>query len=241
MHVMMSICTHYDRNCKLFCTPCDKYFSCRFCHDEIADITHIFNRFDVNSLQCNFCDTCQPVSNLCSSCGVTFGKYFCNICNFFDNNVDKDIFHCDKCGICRVGKSLTFHCHECNCCYNISKKDTHKCQQDNLQINCPICLENMFNSTKSVEILKCGHIIHNVCLFEYLHSNYKCPLCNKSIYDMKENFDLIEKMVNDTEMPDEYKKKVNILCNDCNKISNVDFHFIAMKCIDCNSFNTKIS
>ena len=50
----------------------------------------------------------------------------------------------------------------------------------------------------------------------------------------------MEQIIKNNIMPDEYKnKKVNILCNDCEKISNVNFHFIAMKCSNCCSYNTK--
>ena len=40
------------------------------------------------------------VSNLCSECDLTFGKYYCEVCHLYDNK-DKGQFHCDKCGLCR--------------------------------------------------------------------------------------------------------------------------------------------
>ena len=44
--------------------------------------------------------TLLQVSNTCLSCGVQFGKYFCHVCNYYDNE-DKGQYHCDGCGICR--------------------------------------------------------------------------------------------------------------------------------------------
>ncbi|KAH7423639.1 hypothetical protein KP509_12G065500 [Ceratopteris richardii] len=31
------------------------------------------------------------------------GEYFYSKCKFFDDDVSKQHFHCDKCGICRLG------------------------------------------------------------------------------------------------------------------------------------------
>jgi RING finger/CHY zinc finger protein 1 len=39
-------------------------------------------------------------------------------------------------------------------------------------------------------------------------------------------------------MPDEYKKDVEVLCYDCGKDSTAAFHFAAMECGQCGSFNT---
>lgn len=37
-------------------------------------------------------------------CKTVFGRYFCETCKFFDDDPTKDIYHCDKCKICRIGK-----------------------------------------------------------------------------------------------------------------------------------------
>ncbi len=43
---------------------------------------------------------------------------------------DKDgVYHCDKCGICRVGGKENFkHCDTCGMCIDVEFFDTHKCQ-----------------------------------------------------------------------------------------------------------------
>jgi len=47
-------------------------------------------------------------------------QFFCKICNLF-MDVYKDTFHCDGCGLCRVGpKENFFHCEKCQMCMPIA-------------------------------------------------------------------------------------------------------------------------
>ncbi|GJV70149.1 ty3-gypsy retrotransposon protein [Tanacetum coccineum] len=63
------------------------------------------------------CDTEQLVGRTCINCGVHMGEYFCDICIFYDDDLDKGLFHCDDCGICRVGsRENLFHCKKCVGC-----------------------------------------------------------------------------------------------------------------------------
>ena len=78
------------------------YFSCRLCHDDIIS-THKFDRYNVNKIQCKKCNTEQDVSNECINCKIKFGVYYCNICHLYENE-NTEIYHCDKCNICRKGK-----------------------------------------------------------------------------------------------------------------------------------------
>ena len=156
-------CSHYERNCYIISPCCGKNFGCRKCHDEFYEFKeneHKINRFEIKKIICKKCEIEQPVSNECINCKLEFGKYFCKICNFFDNDISKGYYHCEKCGICRVGgKENFFHCDICNLCLNINTKDTHKCI-DGSEQNCPLCFDNLFESTKPFTKLKCGHIIH---------------------------------------------------------------------------------
>ena len=73
----------------------------------------------MKELVCALCDKRQPVSQQCQQCQVTFGVYTCMECVFFDDNTEKKQFHCDDCGICRVGgREKYFHCKTCGCCYD---------------------------------------------------------------------------------------------------------------------------
>ena len=45
-----------------------------------------------------------------------------------DKYKEKQIFHCDGCGICRVGgRENFFHCDVCNCCLALFQKNNHVC------------------------------------------------------------------------------------------------------------------
>lgn len=66
----------------------------------------------------------------------------CLECRFFDDDTSKQQFHCEKCGICRVGgRENFFHCDRCGCCYNASLKHNHICVERSLHQDCPVCAE----------------------------------------------------------------------------------------------------
>ena len=72
------------------------------------------------------------VSDRCEDCGIVFGAYACLECRIFDNLDDENsdlkkegVFHCDLCGICRIGKRSEFvHCSVCNCCRRITSSSS---------------------------------------------------------------------------------------------------------------------
>ena len=69
-------------------------------------------------------------TNSCMSCGVKFADYHCSKCNLW-MDLSKKPFHCDKCGICRVGGKDNFsHCDQCCMCISVSVIDTHNCLKD---------------------------------------------------------------------------------------------------------------
>ncbi|XP_008667057.1 putative RING zinc finger domain superfamily protein isoform X9 [Zea mays] len=107
-------CKHYRRRCRIRAPCCGDVFHCRHCHNESTKDGHELDRHDVQSVICLVCDTEQPIAQVCCNCGVCMGEYFCAACNFLDDDVDKEQFHCDDCGICRVGgKENFFHCQKC--------------------------------------------------------------------------------------------------------------------------------
>ena len=102
-------CQHYRRGCKLISPCCGEAFWCRFCHDAAKDgpsangNPHKLDRHAVREVECCVCRLSQPVAQRCINpeCGNLFGNYFCRICNFFDDDLSKEPFHCNGCGICR--------------------------------------------------------------------------------------------------------------------------------------------
>ncbi|UKZ81969.1 hypothetical protein TrVFT333_009748 [Trichoderma virens FT-333] len=70
-------CEHYERNVKLQCSTCKKWYTCRFCHDIHED--HTLIRKDTKNMLCMLCATPQKASEVCSNCGVVSAQYYCNI------------------------------------------------------------------------------------------------------------------------------------------------------------------
>ena len=235
-------CIHYNRKCLIQCPnkDCLEYVNCRLCHNE--DKEHILDRHKVTQIKCKECNTIQLSSNKCTKCKIEFGKYYCKICNLWDSTENKDIYHCDSCKICRVGKKEDYiHCPKCNLCIKKDILQNHKCIDNGGHSNCPICSEDLFTSTNSISILRCGHCIHVECLQEYTKHNYNCPICKKSLNDLTNYWKHVKEVIKKNPMPEEYKHlKVNIFCNDCNKKSIVSKHFMGNECEHCNSFNTNI-
>lgn len=239
-------CDHYDRSCFIKTSCCDKIFGCRKCHDEYYESDSKCDKLkseNVNSIICKVCDTEQSISNMCENCNIIFGAYYCKICRLFDNDISKKQFHCEKCGICRVGgKENFYHCDNCNMCLALSTKETHICIPNSLQ-NCPLCFDDLFDSTKEITKLRCGHTIHVECLNEILKegsfNSLKCPLCSKFIIDGKSIFHNMDREIEEIKMPDELNININVICNECNIKSESKFHIIGNKCHNCGSYNTK--
>lgn len=250
-------CIHYQRGCKIIAPCCQKIFACRFCHDnemnayptKIEEI-HEINRFEIKEIVCSNCDTKQKVNFKCINCHMKFGNYFCDICNLFDY-VNKGQKHCYKCGFCRVyGNDEYYHCDKCNKCIksetnsdddgNNGNNTKHKCTNIEDKV-CPICFEDLFTSVKDITELKCGHWMHFKCLNNMIiKGSYKCPLCCKSIVNLDNYTQFMDNEIKNTIMPEELlDKKIDILCNECTNRSNINFHYLGLKCAHCGSYNTK--
>ncbi|KAJ0966650.1 hypothetical protein J5N97_023567 [Dioscorea zingiberensis] len=242
-------CLHYRRRCKIRAPCCGDVFDCRHCHNEAKNALevnqiarHEIPRHQVTKVICSLCNKEQDVQQNCINCGVNMGTYFCSKCKFFDDDVSKNTYHCDGCGICRVGGTENFfHCSQCGCCYSKMLKGSHQCVERAMHHNCPICFEYLFDSVRDVSVLQCGHTIHLACLKEMkLHFQFSCPVCSRSMCDMSGVWEKLDQEVAATSMPEIYQNKmVWILCNDCGSKSNVNFHIVAHKCQNCNSYNTK--
>mmetsp|Transcript_10678 Transcript_10678/g.39189 ORF Transcript_10678/g.39189 Transcript_10678/m.39189 type:complete len:290 (+) Transcript_10678:348-1217(+) len=235
-------CEHYRRRCRLVVPCCnDKVYWCRHCHNSDTE-QHKLVRNTVQRVVCALCDLEQPVQQVCEGCGVRMGEYFCSTCKFFDDDLSKGIFHCDDCGICRVGgRENFFHCKQCGCCVSISMRGNHACVEGSMMSNCPICFEYLFDSVRPIAVLRCGHTIHEECFKDMTrHAGFKCPICNQAAVDMEHTWQYLDEEVIATPMPDEYKDmKVDILCNDCQQQSQASFHVVGLKCVECGSYNTR--
>jgi RING finger/CHY zinc finger protein 1 len=257
-------CSHYRRNCQLKAPCCGRFFWCRFCHNDdvqqqsiakmlkkIEQVSCPVEEMARNAVQVVKCMKCQHEQQLtesnfrnCENCGVEFAKYACFKCKLYNNDPAAQIYHCDECGICRVGSREKYtHCSACGTCM----QQNHKCVRSKvLEDNCGVCLEYLFTSRRPSTLLpNCGHAVHADCYSQLIRSNnLSCPLCSASLLEKKEltgYYSELDRIIEQHPLPDEFKgKKSNILCNDCLKKNTVDFHFYGHKCTDCGSYNTRV-
>ncbi|EME84281.1 uncharacterized protein MYCFIDRAFT_152534, partial [Pseudocercospora fijiensis CIRAD86] len=183
-------CMHYKRNVKVQCFDCQCWFSCRHCHDQSHNLPfpHSLNRKKTQNMLCMLCQTPQPAGETCINCREYAAWYYCSKCKLWDNDTNKRIYHCDDCGICRVGEGLGkdfVHCKRCNVCISISTSAAHPCIEKATEGNCPLCLNVLFESRTSVVSLPCGHYMHGTCYQDLMAVTYKCPVCSKSAVNME--------------------------------------------------------
>jgi len=174
-------------------------------------------------------------------CGVAFGAYGCLKCNLFDDNTTKRQFHCDDCGICRVGgRSAFWHCGPCGACFGLRGRDDHRCVADATRRACPICLEELFEYVGRLAVLPCGHVMHHACHRDMLRRRlFKCPWCSKSTVSL--DWGAVDHAAAETPMPAEYAgRTVLVVCNDCRRRSRAPFHVVGLRCGagGCGSYNT---
>lgn len=196
----------------------------------------------MSRLQCALCGTEQAVGAACRVCHVSFGRYACLSCAFFDDDGRKGQFHCERCGTCRMGgRENFFHCDTCGCCYANAIRATHRCVERALHANCPVCCEFLFDSVRPVSVMRCGHTIHEHCFQAlFAHRQYTCPTCARSVCDMAGVWAARDAELAATPMPPEYAGAVvPILCNDCGGAGSAPFHVLGHKCGDCGSYNTR--
>jgi len=238
-------CKHYPRACKIKAACCGKFFTCRLCHNE-NEKKHDIDRHATKFILCMKCKTPQMVSEQCinPSCQISFAKYYCFHCKFYDDTPNKMIYHCEQCGICRVGKREDFrHCTRCNMCLSVMTYDNHKCLDGTYSNNCPVCMEDLFSSRDSTIPLKCGHPLHYECYKEFIKSNhYQCPICKKSISNLSNAWKRYDRLIENSPMPAMYNgSTASITCNDCHvKTMDMPLHFIGLKCSSCGSYNTTV-
>lgn len=148
-------CSHYRRGCGLIAPCCDKRYPCRHCHNEAE--SHEINRFAISEVVCLKCDKRQPISDHCIECNYVFGEYVCLKCRVWDMDF-KGQWHCDGCGICRLGgKDHFFHCDRCGYCLSIALRGDHRCIERATRTGCAICLSDLHDTRTPLVVPACGH------------------------------------------------------------------------------------
>jgi len=247
-------CPHYARAAKLRHPQSGRLYTCRLCCDQARELPTFrggtqdekLDRYAVSEVMCMVCNTLQPAEDRCinpdcESNGKPFAKYFCRICHLYDDG-SRPIFHCPYCNTCRLGLGLGIdfrHCMRCNACVSLDDKE-HQCIPQKLQGTCPICHDSLFQSTEPLRGLKCGHVMHMACFTQYRNTSYTCPLCTRSMEDMKDHFAMIDAAIRMQPMPASFLRTFsNIYCKDCARTSQCPYHFIGQKCQACGSYNTR--
>jgi hypothetical protein len=243
-------CPHYSRACKLRHPKSGRLYTCRLCCDHQRELPmredEPLDRYAVTEVMCMKCTAVQPASDRCinpdcESSHKSFARYFCRICHLYDDG-SRPIFHCPYCNTCRLGHGLGIdyrHCMRCNACVSLSDKE-HRCIPQKLQGDCPICHEALFQSTEPLRGVKCGHVMHLSCFTQYRRNRYTCPLCCKSMEDMKDHFAMLDAAIRMQPMPVTFLNTMSsIYCQDCGKTGQVPYHFVGMKCQTCSSYNTR--
>lgn len=205
---LMLGCVHYKRNVKVQCFDCHRWFPCRYCHDISADLPfpHQLNRKKTQNMLCMICQTPQPAAEVCSACGEYSAWYYCPKCKLWDNDSNKRIYHCDDCGICRLGEGIGrdfVHCKRCNVCISISTSAAHPCVERATEGDCPLCLVRLFESQTPVVSLPCGHYMHGECYKDLMAVTYKCPVCNKSAVNMELQWRKLDDEIDRQPMPED--------------------------------------
>ncbi|WVZ59177.1 hypothetical protein U9M48_009367 [Paspalum notatum var. saurae] len=246
-------CAHYRRGCAVVAPCCGEVFACRHCHNDAKNSLevdprhrHEIPRHEIKKVG-DLLSLLQRTGCKCNRTALTVGPAWENtsVKNAISlttmsqraNTTVMDVAYAGKTG----GADNFFHCDKCGCCYSNVLKDSHRCVERAMHHNCPVCFEYLFDSTKDISVLQCGHTIHLECMNEMrAHHHFSCPVCSRSACDMSATWRKLDEEVAATPMPDIYlKKMVWILCNDCSVTSSVRFHVLGQKCPGCSSYNTR--
>ncbi|CAL6029450.1 RING_finger and CHY zinc finger domain-containing protein [Hexamita inflata] len=236
-------CEHYVVGCDLQCPACEKFYTCRMCHEENED--HEFPRYEVTTVRCKYCRLVQPIGQYCKQCNVCFGQQYCQKCRLLCDmgTNQKPFYHCEKCGVCTIGyPEHNTHCDNCGQCVHNHQFEKHKCvkQAD----CCAVCLGQMQNSNYATIVLNCMHQIHFHCYKQLLTSNIlKCPVCKKFL-PVDDDYDWIFKWQKDlyeNSFDMNPFEKIPVTCNQCQRSFYHPYRHYLYYCPFCKMYNCEIT
>jgi RING finger/CHY zinc finger protein 1 len=116
---------------------------------------------------------------------VSFGAYGCLRCAFFeDETASRKQFHCEQCGLCRIGgRASFFHCDTCGCCYTVSLK---VCSGSDRTFSFAACLWQFLAQTLHVNSRQRTSAVALVlqdnhrCVENSMRGN--CPICFEFLF-----------------------------------------------------------
>ncbi|XWS59608.1 hypothetical protein CRYUN_Cryun08bG0136800 [Craigia yunnanensis] len=160
-------CSHYRRRCKIRAPCCDEIFDCRHCHNESKNSIdvdpldrHEVPRYDIKRLILLYSINiyiyifrlyvpCVTENKMFSSIALTVGFAWESI--FVPNETSSMMII--------GGEENFFHCNKCGCCYSTMLKNSHNCVEKAMHHTCAVCFEFLFDTTKDISVLPCGHTI----------------------------------------------------------------------------------
>ncbi|AMO58176.1 hypothetical protein GZ77_20815 [Endozoicomonas montiporae] len=180
-------CEHYNRKCHVSFSCCGRFYACHRCHNDSPYCENDDRKaLDALNYRCSVCFYECEITENSQKCGLCYAKmanYFCKTCKHYTDS-DKNPYHCEKCGICRINKGKSFHCDVCNVCLDNRLKDNHKCRPGSGHDECGICLEDAFSGC---QILPCSHKVHKECVIAMIqHGIRTCPVCRQPLYPPQE-------------------------------------------------------
>nr|GMD46153.1 E3 ubiquitin-protein ligase MIEL1-like [Ipomoea batatas] len=211
-------CSHYMRRCKIRAPCCDEIFDCRHCHNEAKKLIH--------SSGMTFLDMKSKGSFVpCATLSKMFNKDASNAGFLWGSTIAQSA----------ISLMMMFRR------INTTVTNVESAEREAKKISFTVIDVFVFDTTKNITVLPCGHTMHLECVMEMeRHYQYSCPVCSKSFCDMSRVWEKLDEEVASTPMPEMYQNKmVSILCNDCGNSSETKFHVLAHKCPNCKSYNTR--
>ncbi|KAF3924330.1 hypothetical protein ABW21_db0208986 [Orbilia brochopaga] len=160
-------CAHYRRNVKLQCSTCEKWYPCRFCHDDKED--HALVRKDTKNMLCR---GLGKDFFHCKKCGVCMsieleGQHRC-----IERSTDCDCPICGEYLFTSVNTVVFMICgHSIHLeCYNEHMKTSYRC---------PTCAKSVFNMESRFRYL--DHEIQRQPLpepYKFWHCHIICNDCS---------------------------------------------------------------
>ena len=232
-------CEHYPyRDCAPIFTCCGGEYGCRFCHDAEAPahgcgkLAEAAGGSVVRDMRCLSCMCVQPAARACQNpdCARVVGTHYCDVCRLWESDPAKidRIWHCDKCGMCRIVKdaaiSSMVHCDGCKLC--VPRDVPHTCRDISEQVCCA-CQEVLLTSKRIIVPLHpCTHVMHEDCYVRWALACptatsigfVTCPTCRHSVVNQAVKDFFAAEGVRHAQLVAEAKAVLvaAVWCNDCN-------------------------
>ena len=107
-----------------------------------------------------------------------------------------------------------------------------------------ILLEELYTHQQPYQFLICGYVMLAKCIHQNVNcralSTSRCQLFSNYIFVIEQVWPAMGFEKEQLETPDKYKTLMKkIICNDCSKECETEFHVVGLECKHCGGFNTR--